>query len=233
MASVLSGLTSGTVDYVLETRLNLHNVFMSGQIRPVTSVRRFAGRARTMRTVPTRADVVDMQRAGKLVNAHRKSLDEPSEGDVLVIDARGVLDAAVMGDVLCSRFQAAGGVAVVTDGCVRDLPGLERLDFPVFAAGVHAATFGNRHIGIEVNVPIACGGVLVMPGDLLVGDEEGVVVVPAALEEQVAELARAQDDMDNFSQEKIRHGLPLARAYPLDAALRAEYEQTRAAAARA
>jgi regulator of RNase E activity RraA len=232
MATVLAGLTSGTVDYVLETRLNLRNVFMSGQIRPVTSVRRFAGRARTMRTVPTRPDVVEMQRSGKLVNAHRKSLDEPSPGDVLVIDARGVLDAAVMGDVLCSRFQAAGGIAVVTDGCVRDLPGLERLDFPVFAAGVHAATFGNRHIGIEVNVPIACGGVLVMPGDLLVGDEEGVVVVPAALEAQVADLARAQDEMDNFSQEKIREGLPLARAYPLDAELRAEYEKTPNAAAR-
>jgi len=229
MGTPLAGLTSGTVDYVLETRLSMRNCFMSGQIRPVTSVRRFAGRARTMRTVPTRPDVVEAQRSGRIVNAHRKSLDEPSPGDVLVIDARGVLDAAVMGDVLCSRFQAAGGVAVVTDGCVRDLPGLERLDFPVFAAGVHAATFGNRHIGIEINVPIACGGVLVMPGDFLVGDEEGVVVVPAHLEQQVAELARAQDDLDNFSQEKIREGLPLARAYPPDAELRAEYERARGA----
>jgi 5-oxopent-3-ene-1,2,5-tricarboxylate decarboxylase / 2-hydroxyhepta-2,4-diene-1,7-dioate isomerase len=232
MPTPLSGLTSGTVDYVLETRLNLRNVFMSGQIRPVTSVRRFAGRARTMRTVPTRPDVVEAQRAGKLMNAHRVSLDEPSPGDVLVIDARGITDAAVMGDVLCSRFQAAGGIAVVTDGCVRDLPGLERLDFPVFAAGVHAATFGNRHIGIEVNVPVACGGVLVMPGDFLVGDEEGVVVVPAHLEQQVADLARAQDDLDNFSQEKIREGVPLKRAYPLDAELRAEYDRSRAATTR-
>jgi regulator of RNase E activity RraA len=146
-----------------------------------------------------------------------------------VIDARGLTDAAVMGDVLCSRFKAAGGIAVVTDGCVRDLPGLEKLGFPIFAAGVHAATFGNRHIGIEINVPIACGGVVVMPGDLLVGDEEGVVVVPAHLEQQVADLARAQDDLDNFSIEKINQGVPLARAYPLDAELKAEYERTRGA----
>jgi regulator of RNase E activity RraA len=227
MSTPLTGLTSGTVDYVLETRLNLRNCFMSGQVRPVTSVTRFAGRARTLRTVPTRPDVVEAQRAGRLVNAHRKALDEPEPGDVLVIDARGVTDAAVMGDVLCSRFKAAGGIAVVTDGCVRDLPGLEKIEFPIFAAGVHAATFGNRHIGIEVGGPIACGGVLVMPGDLLVGDEEGVVVVPAHLEQQVADLARAQDDMDNFSLGKIREGVPLARAYPLDAELRAEFERTR------
>jgi regulator of RNase E activity RraA len=227
MSSPLEGLTSGTVDYVLETRLNLRNCFMSGQVRPVVSTKRFAGRARTLRTVPTRPDVVEAQRAGKLVNAHRKALDEPQPGDVLVIDARGLTDAAVMGDVLCSRFKAAGGIAVVTDGCVRDLPGLEKLDFPIFAAGVHAATFGNRHIGIEINVPIACGGVVVMPGDVLVGDEEGVVVVPAHLEQQVADLARAQDDLDNFSIEKIREGVPLARAYPLDAELRAEYDRLR------
>jgi 5-oxopent-3-ene-1,2,5-tricarboxylate decarboxylase/2-hydroxyhepta-2,4-diene-1,7-dioate isomerase len=222
----LAGLTTGTIDYVLETRLNLHGCFMSGQIRPVAPTTRFAGRARTLRTVPTRADVVEAQRSGRLVNGHRQALDEAQPGDVLVIDARGITDAAVMGDVLCSRFKASGGVGVVTDGCVRDLPGLAKLDFPIFAAGVHAAIFGNRHIGIEVGGPIACGGVLVMPGDLIVGDEEGVVVVPAHLEQQVADLARLQDALENFSLDKIRAGLPLARAYPLDAELRAEFDRT-------
>jgi 5-oxopent-3-ene-1,2,5-tricarboxylate decarboxylase / 2-hydroxyhepta-2,4-diene-1,7-dioate isomerase len=223
----LAGLTTGTIVYVLETRLNVRNCFLSGQIRPVTQVTRFAGHARTLRTLPTRSDVVEAQRAGKLPNAHRQSLDEASPGDVLVIDARGITDAAVMGDVLCSRFQASGGAGVVTDGCVRDLPGLVKLNFPVFAAGVHASTFGNRHVGIAVGEPVACGGVLIMPGDAIVGDEEGVVVVPAHLEEQVAQLARAQDELDNFSLEKIREGVPLKRAYPLDAELRAEFERTR------
>jgi regulator of RNase E activity RraA len=207
----------------------MRGCFMSGQIRPVTPTTRFAGRARTLRALPTRPDIVEAQRAGRLPNAHRQSLDEPQPGDVLVIDARGITDAAVMGDVLCTRFKTAGGVAVVTDGCVRDLPGLVRLEFPIFAAGVHAATFGNRHVGMDVGLPVACGGVLVMPGDLIVGDEEGVVVVPAHLEQQVADLARTQDDMDNFSIEKITSGVPLKRAYPLDSELRAEFERTRAA----
>jgi regulator of RNase E activity RraA len=82
-----------------------------------------------------------------------------------------------------------------------------------------------------VNVPVACGGVLVMPGDLLVGDEEGVVVVPAHLEQKVAELARLQDEMDNFSLAKIAEGVPLKRAFPMDAEMRAEWEAQRGAPA--
>jgi regulator of RNase E activity RraA len=120
--SLLSGLTAGTIDYVLETRLGLHGYFMSGQIRPVTSATRFCGRARTLRTLPTRPDVVEAQRAGRIANAHRQAIDEIGAAEVLVIDARGVRDAAVCGDVLASRVEALGGAAIVTDGSVRDLP---------------------------------------------------------------------------------------------------------------
>jgi 5-oxopent-3-ene-1,2,5-tricarboxylate decarboxylase / 2-hydroxyhepta-2,4-diene-1,7-dioate isomerase len=225
--SPLFGLTAGTIDYVLETRLGLHGYFMSGQVRPVTSATRFCGKARTLRTLPTRSDVVEAQRGGRMPNAHRQAMDEIGDGEVLVIDARGVRDAAVCGDVLASRVEALRGAAIVTDGCVRDLPGLSRLNLPIFAGGVHATLFGNRHVGIDVNLPIACGGVLVMPGDILVGDEEGVVVVPAHLEQQVADLAREQDAMDSFSLQKIREGHSLRRAFPLDAELRAEFDSSR------
>src|ERR687884_831085 len=177
-SSLLEGLTTGTIVYVLETRLNMRGCFMSGQVRPVTPSTRFAGRARTLRTIPTRSDIVEAQRAGRLPNGHRQAMDEGQPGEVLVIDARGVTEAATLGDVLCARFQASGGVAAVTDGCVRDLPGLVKLEFPVFAAGVHAALFGNRHIGIEVGTPIACGGVAVMPRGIVGGGEEGGAVGP-------------------------------------------------------
>ena len=226
-SSPLAGLTAGTIDYVLETRLGLHGYFMSGQVRPVTAASRFCGRARTMRTLPTRSDVVQAQREGKMANAQRLAIDEIGVGEVLVIDARGVRDAAVCGDVLASRVEALGGAGIVTDGCVRDLPGLARLDLPIFAGGVHAALFGNRHIGMDVNLPVACGNVLVMPGDTLVGDEEGVVVVPAHLEQQVADLAREQDELDTFSLQKIREGHSLRRAFPLDAEFRAEFDRAR------
>jgi regulator of RNase E activity RraA len=226
-SSPLAGLTAGTIDYVMETRLGLHGYFMSGQIRPVTAQTRFVGRARTLRTLPTRSDIVEAQRGGRMLNGHRQAIDEIGPDEVLVIDARGVRDAAVCGDVLASRVEALGGAAIVTDGCVRDLPGLSKLNLPIFAGGVHAALFGSRHVGIDVNQPIACGGVLVMPGDILVGDKEGVVVVPAHLEQQVADLAREQDALDTFSLEKIREGHSLRRAFPLDAEMRAEFERSR------
>ena len=226
-SGLLSGLTAGTIDYVLETRLGLHGYFMSGQVRPVTAAMRFSGRARTLRTLPTRPDIVEAQRGGQLPNAHRQAMDEIGAGEVLVIDARAVRDAAVCGDVLASRVEALGGAAIVTDGCVRDLPGLAKLNLPIFAGGVHAALFGNRHLGIDVNLPIACGGVLIMPGDILVGDEEGVVVVPAHLEQQVADLAREQDELDTFSLQKIREGHSLRRAFPLDREFRAEFDRSR------
>src|SRR4051812_15707417 len=130
MASPLAGLTTGTIVYVLETKLNVRGCFMSGQVRPVTPTTRFVGKAQTLRTLPLRSDLVEAQRTGKLPNAHRTAMDTAGAGEVLVIDARGVKEAAVSGDVLASRVQALGGAAIVTDGCVRDLPGLVSLGFP-------------------------------------------------------------------------------------------------------
>jgi 5-oxopent-3-ene-1,2,5-tricarboxylate decarboxylase / 2-hydroxyhepta-2,4-diene-1,7-dioate isomerase len=225
-ASPLAGLTTGTIVGCLQ-ELGYPGCFMTG-VGPVTPTTGFVGRARTLRCLPPRADLVAEQRADRARSGHRVAIDEISPGEVLVVDARGVRDAAVAGDLLLARVKAAGGVGLVTDGCVRDKPGVLKLDFPVYASGFHAASFGNRHIGIDVNLPIACGGVLVRPGDLLVGDVEGVVVVPAALEQRVAELAVERDELDTFIMTKIEQGRPAAQVYPPDAETRAEFERYRA-----
>lgn len=227
----LAGLPVGAIVYCLQRHLGLDNVFMSG-VQPLTGPRPFAGPARTLRTVPTRSDVAKEQNASDRPTPHREAIDGVSPGEVLVIDARGSRAAAVLGDVLCARVQAAQGVAVVTDGCVRDLPGLAQLDFPVYAAGANATLFSTQHLGIAVNQPVACGGVLVLPGDILVGDAEGVVVVPAQLEEEVARLAREQEELDAFSVDQVQQGVPISRAYPLDAELRARFEAERGARAK-
>jgi regulator of RNase E activity RraA len=226
--SPLEGCSTGSLVYCLEVHLGLTGCFMTG-VAPVTPKHGFVGRARTLRCLPRRGDVADAIRADPSRNGHRQALDSVQPGEVLVVDARGVRDAAVMGDILAARIQAAGGVGAVTDGCVRDLPGLVKLDFPIYAAGVHATTFGTRHIGIDVNQPIACGGVLVMPGDVLVGDEEGVVVVPAQLEDKVADLVREQDELDAFVLPRVQAGARLAGTYPPSAELRAEFERQRQA----
>ncbi|MBV8087546.1 MAG: ribonuclease activity regulator RraA, partial [Chloroflexi bacterium] len=113
-------------------------------------------------------------------------------------------------------------------GAVRNLPGLIALDFPIYAQGAHASSLNNAHVGIAVNEPIACGGVLVMPGDIVVGDTEGVVVVPAELEQQVADMSRASEALDAFSIEKLLQGVPLDDAYPPNTTLRAEFDARQA-----
>ena len=206
----LAGMGTGTIAYVLH-QIGLTSCFMTG-VAPVTGAQQFAGRARTLRCLPTREDIAKAHQADRAADPHRVAIDHMPAGEVLVVDARGVRDAAVCGDLLAGRVKASGGAGIVTDGCVRDLPGLLKLEFPVFAGGVHAALFGTRHLGMAVNEPVACGGVLVMPGDVLVGDCEGVVVVPAALEQKVAELCVERDELDTFIAHKIEEGLPLARA---------------------
>lgn len=220
----LAGIGVGTVVYVLQ-HAGLYHCFLP--IRPVTpDASQFIGIARTLRTEPMREDVLAARRAKpKSSDPHRIAIDEISPGEVLVVAARGELGAAVLGDLLAARIANRGGAGVVTDGCVRDLPGIRDVGLPVFAAGAHAATFPTRHVAIEVNAPVGCAGVLVNPGDLLVGDDEGVAVVPADRAEEIVDAAVEQESLDAFSLSKIRDGVPLAEAYPLSPALRAEYER--------
>jgi regulator of RNase E activity RraA len=116
-------------------------------------------------------------------------------------------------------------VAAVTDGCVRDVPALAQIRLPVYAAGANATLFSNRHVAMAIDEPVACGGVLVMPGDVLVGDAEGVVVIPAHMAESIAAAAAEMEELDAFLLEKIRQGEPLARAYPPNAEILAEFYQ--------
>jgi regulator of RNase E activity RraA len=222
MASPLEGLKTSRIVTSLQ-QLGYNGQFMTG-VRPLTPANAFVGKARTLRLLPTRPDVVKAMQADRNRNPQRVAVDQTQPGEVLVIDARGVTNHAVGGDPFAARVKGAGGVAWVTDGAVRNLPGLLALDFPIYAAGVHSSSLNNAHIGVAVNEPIACGGVLVMPGDIIVGDAEGVVVVPAELEAQVAEMSHASEAADTFSIELLLQGLPLDQAYPLPAERRAELE---------
>lgn len=220
----LAGVAVGTVVYTLQ-QAGLTRCFMP--VPPVTPQSpRFVGVARTLRAEPAREDVLARRRAEpKSHDPHRIAFDELSEGEVLVIAARGEQRAAVLGDLLAQRVATSGGAAVVTDGCVRDLPGVREVGLPVFASGAHAATFPTAHVAVEVNGVVGCGGVLVYPGDVLAGDEEGVAVIPAERVDDIVAASQELERRDAFSLEKIRGGTPLAEAYPLSEALRAEFER--------
>lgn len=223
----LASVAVGTLVMCLD-RAGFPNCFMAG-VAPLTPARRFVGRARTLRCLPARPDIVAGQKNSGQPTPHRTAMDGISPGQVLVIDARGERGAAVMGDLLAARIKAAGGVAAVTDGCVRDVPALAEIGLPVYAAGANATLFSNRHVGMDIDVPVACGGVLVMPGDVLVGDAEGVVVIPARMAASIAAKAAEMEALDAFLLGKIREGEPLARAYPPTPELLAEYEKSKAA----
>jgi len=222
----LSTIDVGTIIYVLQ-RAGYFHCFMP--ITPVTpGATRFVGFARTLRTEPAREDMLAQRRgAPKSEDPHRIAIDELGSGEVLVVAARGNLDAGVAGDLLVQRIGVLGGAGLVTDGCVRDLSAIRDVGLPVFANGAHAATFPTSHLAVDVNVPVGCGGVLVVPGDLLVGDDEGIAVVPAALIDSIVEESLEQERVDSFTLAKIKEGVSLAQSYPLNETLRAEYEAQR------
>ena len=220
----------GTLVYVMQAH-GIKRCFMTG-VAPVTAANVLVGRARTLRTIPVREDLQEARRAQpRSADPHRIAMDQIGPGEVLVIDARRRLDAANLGDVLAQRMLTAGAAGVVTDGAVRDIIALDEVGLPVFAGAISAPTMGTQHLGIEVGGVIACGEVAVEPGDWIVGDREGVVVVPAAVADEISRAAIEQDGLDGFLREKIAGGATLADAYPPNAELRAEYDARRGAEA--
>ena len=179
----LKGISIPTISMTLR-RLGYSGLFLSG-VAPRTSMQNFAGRAFTGRTLPTRTDVSKTQAGGG--SLHRQAFETIQAGDVLVIDARGEAGARVTGDILATRLKYRGASALVTDGAIGDLAALQTVGLPIYSRGLTPVTFGELHVMADLNVPIACAGVLIMPGDVLVGDPEGVIAIPQGVAAQVAE----------------------------------------------
>ena len=220
----LKRVSTPTISLVLR-RLGYRNAFLSG-VAPRTPLQNFAGRAFTARAVPTREDVARTQAGAS--SLHRRAFETIRAGDVLVIDARGDTRARVTGDILATRLKRRGAAALVTDGAIGDLAAMQTVGLPLYSRGVTPVSFGELHVMADLNVPISCAGVLIMPGDILVGDPEGVMAIPQAAAAEVAEAGLETDRRDGFSREKVEAGHPLAEAYPLNDALRAQYEAARA-----
>ena len=206
-------------------RLGYDNAFLSGVV-PRTPAQSFVGRAFTARALPTRKDVSTTQ-AGA-ASLHRLAFETIEPGDVLVIDARGDVGARVTGDILATRLKYRGAAALVTDGAIGDLAAMQAVGLPVYSRGLTPVSFGELHVMADLNIPISCAGVLIMPGDVLVADPEGVMAIPQAVAAEIAEAGLEAERRDAFSRSKVEAGHPLAEAYPLNEKLRAEYEAERA-----
>ena len=222
----LKHVSTATVTSQLLKR-GFRKTFIAG-LAPTRPDLRMVGYAFTLRYVPAREDVGYQVAFDNETNVQRLAVESVGPGDVLVIDARGELDAASLGEILATRIARRGGAGIGTDGCLRDSPGFRAIEIPAYFRAPHASISSIVHHPVDMNVPIGCGGVLVLPGDVVVGDEEGVVVIPARLAEEVAHDALEQEIVEEFALERVRQGEPIRDLYPLPEERRAEFEAWRA-----
>jgi regulator of RNase E activity RraA len=199
------------------------NTFMYG-VQPLRPTLRLAGQAFTLRYIPGREDLEPPGETDNRTSKQRLAVESVGPGDVLVIDARGDTRAATLGEILAARIMQRGAAGIVTDGAFRDTPSIRTLALPTYAGGQSPYVSTKIHHPQDINVPIGCGGVAVVPGDLIVGDGEGVVAIPRAIAEEVIQAAYEQDQREEFILDKILHGSSILGVYPPDEHTLAEYE---------
>jgi 5-oxopent-3-ene-1,2,5-tricarboxylate decarboxylase/2-hydroxyhepta-2,4-diene-1,7-dioate isomerase len=173
--------------------------------------------------VPFRPDLFSERGGG--FNPQKQIFDTVEAGEVIVIEARGLPETGTLGDILALRAHVRGAAAVVTDGGVRDANAMASLGLPIFAKGPHPSVLGRRHVPWEIDVVIGCGGAAVVPGDMLIGDDDGVLVVPAALVADVIADAERQEREDQWIALRVAEGNSVQGLFPMNDAWRARYEQ--------
>ena len=221
--ATLAGLrevSTATLAALLRKR-GLNGLTLDG-LRSTRPRARMAGYARTVRYLPLREDLSAAYGGG--MNAQKRAIEEIRPGEVLVIEARGDPTAGTIGDILGLRAQVRGAAGIVTDGAIRDSVALAGLEIPVYHAAVHPAVLGRRHVPWETGVTVACAGVTIQPGDILVGDADGVVVLPPAIAAEVLADAREQERQEEFIASRVAMGDPLDGLHPLSEARRPDYE---------
>jgi 2-keto-4-pentenoate hydratase/2-oxohepta-3-ene-1,7-dioic acid hydratase in catechol pathway/regulator of RNase E activity RraA len=213
LREALASLSTATLSSQLRKR-GLNNVSIDGltSTRPAAKV---VGTARTLRFVPNREDLFASHGGG--YNAQKRAFDAVGRGEVLVIEARGERGSGTVGDVLALRAQVNGAAGIVTDGGVRDLAVVAALDIPTYSAGPHPAVLGRKHVPWDTDVTIACGGATVQPGDVIVGDADGLLVIPPSVVAQVVADAIEQEREEEFIAEQVAAGNRVEGLFPLDA----------------
>jgi regulator of RNase E activity RraA len=220
----LAAIGSASVSAEL-SRMGIRDSHICGPVS-FTPGKCIAGPALTLQFMPLREDLYGADEyADPEKQLHRHVLYHAQPGDIVVVDARGDMRSGVFGEMMLTYFTGRGGAGVVVDGCIRDFAAVKALGIGLWLRG----TTPNFHTqtGIfpfAVNVPVACGNRLVMPGDIIVADDDGAVVVPAKLVAAVREKASVHHEWEEFSRLRLREGGDLRRYYPLSDEARPEYE---------
>ena len=187
--------------------------------------RRLVGRARTMRYLPTRPDLREEIYA-KRKQLNYVSAEEAQPGDVLVFDAGGDTRSAVSGEITTVRFLARGGTGLIVDGALRDVPEIAGMPLQVYQRRGQASSVRPNLMSVDYQVPVRIGNVTIRPGDLLLGERHGILVIPAALAEEVVDAALAKQDLESFQRKLLLEGRSIYGVYPPDDDTKREYEES-------
>ena len=217
----LERVATATLSSQLRKR-GLNNVSIDG-LQATRPDRRVVGLARTLRYVPNREDLFKTHGGG--FNAQKRAIDSVNEGEILVMEARGEKGTGTVGDILALRAQVRGAAAIITDGGVRDYTAVAGLEMPTYFANPHPAVLGRRHIPWDTDITIACGGATVQPGDIIVADSDGILVIPPALAEELAEDCIQQEKEETFIFEMVQQGNSVDGLYPMNAEWQARYKE--------
>ena len=233
LADGLAAVGSATCSAEL-SRMGIRNAHILGPVA-WTPGKCVAGPALTLQFMPKREDQYgEDEYTQPEKQLHRHVLYHTQPGDIVVVDARGNMTAGVFGEMMMTYFKGRGGLGIVIDGCVRDFPEAQKLDLGLWLRGVTPNFHTQTDIfPFAVNVPIACSNVLVMPGDIIVADDDGAVCVPAKMAEALLARASTHHEWEEFSRQRLSEGGDLRKYYPLMEAQMAEYEAWKAARTKA
>ena len=210
---ILKKISTATVATALYKR-GLRNQFIQG-VKPVKPGKpNMVGEAFTLRYIPAREDLNSIEVFKDPEHPQRVAIETCPKGSVLVIDSRKNARAASAGSILVTRLMVRKAAGIVTDGGFRDSAEIGELPFPAYHQMPSAPTNLTLHQAIDINLPIACGDVAVFPGDILLGDNDGVMVIPAGIVDEVAEECQKMTLFENFVLEKVQMGTPIIGLYP-------------------
>lgn len=225
---LLSRVSTATLTTQLFKR-GFRNVFLHGVAalhKPVNQ--NLVGPAFTVRNIPSREDIDVLEMFQDPNHPQRKAIEIAPPGSVIVQDCRGEIEAACCGAILATRMKVRGIAGMVADGPVRDSGVITSLGIAFFCRGASAPANLIKHHTTDMNLPVGCAGVPIYPGDIIVGDVDGVVVIPQRLADEVAVAAAEQEDLEAFIMQKVEAGAPLPGTYPPSEQVMNEYRATKA-----
>jgi regulator of RNase E activity RraA len=225
MLAALGEVTTATITTIL-LKKGIRNAYMRGPKPLAPGYGRVVAPAYTLRFVPAREDLATPE-SWASPRSTRAAIEDMPAGCVCVADARGVTEAGIFGDILVARMEQRGVKGLVTDGSLRDAAGVLSCNLPVWCADVAAPSSVAGHTFVGWQEPIGCGGVAVFPGDIVVADGDGAVLIPLALVEEVAKLGPEQERFENWALAEVQKGAALPGLYPPNEATKARYQAAR------